>query len=254
MQYATYGVFSNFITGDSFDVETAFDVMARVQADSGETMLPACTFLDVHRKLLHDLQHRAAMYDGLFDCNATQWYKSDGSSIPIQVGPPFSDAVLLISNRINKSDSVFSYSAHVTIGRSDVELWPYWFDGLETVVVDRCLARPFTPPCAIILDQTNLVIVIACNALKLACMIFCLRYKEHKPLMTFGDAISAFLRVEDSSTKSYSDLPTSLLQRTLRLHRTAEGPSYLRVESKWRGNYFWLYAPRVVSWVIPTML
>ena len=70
-----------------------------------------------------------------------------------------------------------------------------------SVQVLYCLATPFPPHCTIKASSTLLLVVMACNVLKLGCMTYVLCQSSFDPLATIGDAISSFLRSPDMTTK-----------------------------------------------------
>ena len=46
-----------------------------------------------------------------------------------------------------------------------------------------------------------MAIVLLCNAMKLACFLFAFFMKDHKPLLTTGDALASFLAHPDATTQ-----------------------------------------------------
>lgn len=79
------------------------------------------------------------------------------------------------------------------------------FPGVESpkeygYTVDHCLVRLAPQNCQVDLSVNLMITVIVCNAIKLGCFLMCLSIKEHKPLVTVGDAVCSFLAHPDPTT------------------------------------------------------
>lgn len=69
--------------------------------------------------------------------------------------------------------------------------------------VQYCLSQPVEEHCKLQFSIVVMGIVIACNLLKVLCMLLMLRYQRSQPLVTLGDAIASFLRKPDLSTEQF---------------------------------------------------
>lgn len=69
--------------------------------------------------------------------------------------------------------------------------------------VDYCLVRDEHETCAINLSIYLMVAVVICNGMKLGCFLGCLTIKEHRPLVTVGDAVVSFMERPDPTTISF---------------------------------------------------
>ena len=67
--------------------------------------------------------------------------------------------------------------------------------------VDYCLSRPVQEQCKVQLSLVIISVVIACNAIKLCCMLVILWKKQSTPLVTIGDAIESFMLEKDPTTR-----------------------------------------------------
>lgn len=105
------------------------------------------------------------------------------------------------------------------------DLNEYWSTSSTTLVlhIDGAFARPVKNS-EVQMSLTFLMIVIACNAIKVGCLGFLLwkgTDDMNPPLVTIGDAISSFLEAPDSSTQGYCTYGRSeFLWKTGRLKRT----------------------------------
>ena len=199
--------------------------------------------------LLHNLQSSVDEGHSLFECNATLWFFNEYGSV---TNPPFADAIVLVSSNINETDSVFSSQSWIAATTPVISIQPNWGpeDGAY-ITIEKCFARPYRDRCAVYLNTTSSAIVISCNALKLVCILLCLFISNHTPLMTIGDAISAFLRTETEVSRAPSSSLTAEhvtddSERQQARHFSANMRS---ISSRWR---FWLCAPRIISWTLPS--
>ena len=67
--------------------------------------------------------------------------------------------------------------------------------------VEYCLSEPMEQQCSIELSVPLAIIVIICNTVKAAILLFILYCVKGDPLLTTGDAISSFLERQDGTTK-----------------------------------------------------
>lgn len=66
--------------------------------------------------------------------------------------------------------------------------------------VSCCLADPQPARCTVRFSTTVLLIVVLCNAMKVASMLYVILRAQHKPPVTMGDAIASFLACPDPLT------------------------------------------------------
>lgn len=67
--------------------------------------------------------------------------------------------------------------------------------------IDSCLSEVIEERCSFSGNISILIVVIVCNIVKIACMLFvAFGLNEHTPLITIGDAISSFLKRPDAAT------------------------------------------------------
>lgn len=69
-----------------------------------------------------------------------------------------------------------------------------------TFPVDYCLVQRVKEKCTVRMSLIILVVVLACNVIKLLSMLAVLTLRNFDPLITIGDAIASFLNEEDLST------------------------------------------------------
>lgn len=72
--------------------------------------------------------------------------------------------------------------------------------------VEYCLAQPSPESCRIGASATLLLVVLACNLIKIFCFLWTILGYNSFPLVTLGDAIASFLRRPDSSTQGCGPL------------------------------------------------
>ena len=73
--------------------------------------------------------------------------------------------------------------------------------GPNSVPIDYFLSEPVPEVCDLQYISQVMIIVIVCNAVKLACIILAMYALSDRPLVIVGDAIESFLDVPDESTK-----------------------------------------------------
>ena len=226
----TYGVFANFLEGGLFKNENLLS--------------PGSDEPSIHQATLADLQIRALYTQELFECNLTTWYSQ---SQTLFTDPPFADAILLVTDDTNDTDSVFAQELFASQGPGPFGVFPSWIynsqpmpQPQQRIIVDRCLARPYDERCEVLLHETSMSIVVGCNLLKLVCILLCLHHREHIPLMTMGDAVSTFIKNEDEFFRS---LVTPSSHRNLTKIKARE--------VRWR---YWFCAPRFIAWVTTATL
>ena len=66
--------------------------------------------------------------------------------------------------------------------------------------VEYCLSEPVDEQCKVQLSLVIVAVVIACNAIKLCCMLLVLWKQRSAPLVTLGDAIESFMLNKDTTT------------------------------------------------------
>ena len=67
--------------------------------------------------------------------------------------------------------------------------------------VDHCLSKPVEERCRLQFSLVIMCIVISCNLVKTVGMLLTLFYHKSQPLVTFGDAVSSFLKDRDPTTQ-----------------------------------------------------
>ncbi|OAP57066.1 hypothetical protein AYL99_09179 [Fonsecaea erecta] len=150
------------------------------------------------------------------------------------------ESVLAISSYINgdvkafdwicNSDPNISTKVDVPVqsngGRKPCESWvskveaiasqwqPFNFD------VEYCLSETVTEKCSYNGNIPIIAIVLACNAIKIAGMLYVAFRLEDNPLITVGDAVESFLNENDKSTKGFCLLSKSdvILARQTKSH------------------------------------
>ncbi|KAF2155062.1 hypothetical protein K461DRAFT_107278 [Myriangium duriaei CBS 260.36] len=75
--------------------------------------------------------------------------------------------------------------------------------------IDHCLAEQTPEFCSVYVSVTLLAVVIACNVIKLACLLVTLLSVRFDPLITIGDAIESFLAIPDRTTEGHGLLEAS---------------------------------------------
>ena len=103
--------------------------------------------------------------------------------------------------------------------------------------VDYCLSQPVPEQCRLQFSLAIMIVVVACNFVKLVCFCIILWKRHWKPLVTLGDAIASFLDRPD---------PTTIERRT-----RERGGLWPQLHSKWRwGSVLWLEAPSQRRWLL----
>jgi hypothetical protein len=69
-----------------------------------------------------------------------------------------------------------------------------------------CLAEPFAGHCSVRINTYLLLVVVASNALKLACLLITAFSRNFDPLATIGDAVSSFLDHPEPKTEDVGPL------------------------------------------------
>lgn len=72
--------------------------------------------------------------------------------------------------------------------------------GLSPFPVSYCMVEEVEEKCSVRMSLTILIVVAACNLIKIICMLSVLKLKSFHPLITIGDAIASFLDNRDLST------------------------------------------------------
>ena len=78
-----------------------------------------------------------------------------------------------------------------------------WLVTPERFDIDHCLSQPTPEQCSLDYSFTILLIVIACDVLKLIAMAMALWWLPERPLATIGDAIASFLERSDPFTMGH---------------------------------------------------
>ncbi|KAL9089010.1 MAG: hypothetical protein Q9159_002813 [Coniocarpon cinnabarinum] len=92
----------------------------------------------------------------------------------------------------------------------------------QSETIDHCLARSVQQACSVDVSINLMVAVIVCNIIKLCCFLHCLSIKEHKPLITVGDAICSFLAKSDPHSVGLGPVSSREVRRgSFQVHRDA---------------------------------
>ena len=107
--------------------------------------------------------------------------------------------------------------------------------------VEYCLSQPVEDHCSVQLSLVIMGVVIACNAVKLLCIVLMLRKQREAPLVTVGDAVVSFMSYKDSSTAGmcWADKKTFIKNRW--------GPAAKPFR---RQRHFWFASASVTRWLI----
>lgn len=247
LDYAVFGVFENFLSGEPFNVTNAIDgIMINA---SPRTALPNSA---VDTPILQDVQMRAVRGE-LHNCEALA-ITNDYPNVPV-AGPLF-DVKLLVHDGWNTSESVFGYGNDFNSSSNSMFFSPYWSLPLqaEQLEIEKCLGRLAPPHCGVFVNELNLVIVLTFNAIKVICMVLCLYFQNHRPLLTIGDAIATFLHEEDDFTQGCGTLSVCDFRPKFSMdHRKKDCGCFgsTRFASSSRS---WLTAPNPLMWVLPILV
>lgn len=70
----------------------------------------------------------------------------------------------------------------------------------HTYAVDHCLSEIAPEVCEVQFALSLMIVVLACNAIKLFCMIMAIKAFPKQPLVVLGDAVASFLNTRDPMT------------------------------------------------------
>lgn len=91
--------------------------------------------------------------------------------------------------------------------------------------IDYCLAQYTLEECVIFVATPLLAVVVACNFVKLACLVVTFFGLRFTPLITIGDAVESFLDEKDTTTAGFGVLTAATVsQWTRRRTRTPNKP------------------------------
>lgn len=100
--------------------------------------------------------------------------------------------------------------------------------------VAYCLAESFASQCTAKLYIIVLMVVIACNAIKVVAMLLC-ALRKFEPLATSGDAVTSFLTHADLQSASRGPLSAEEVQAAPQaICKTAGARKYLAKRFRWR--------------------
>lgn len=106
-----------------------------------------------------------------------------------------------------------------------------------------CMSQNVEEKCTLHFSRGILLVVIACNAIKLGCLLWTLwRYKQ-PTLVTLGDAIASFLEEPDPTTRNYC-MASSKLVREGMFERPPVAQPW---DHRWR---FWFAASSRERWAM----
>jgi hypothetical protein len=104
--------------------------------------------------------------------------------------------------------------------------------------IQYCLAEPFTPVCSVRVSTTILVVVVICNIVKIASLLTTVFTAKFEPMITLGDAISAFVQRPDPFTTTAGALSRadveSAAKRGLSGRDGWVSSPYLQKTHRWR--------------------
>lgn len=66
--------------------------------------------------------------------------------------------------------------------------------------IEYCLATPTPSHCFIRMSPTLMYVVVACNIMKIICLVSTVLLSNFEPVATVGDAISSFIQLPDPTT------------------------------------------------------
>ena len=120
--------------------------------------------------------------------------------LAMETATPEERAYMWLCNDADFCDAKKQASANPWVLET-AQMASYYNSGpLNYFEVDYCLVRKAQPHCTVNLSIQLMVTVIVCNGIKLACFLACLTIKEHKPLVTVGDAVCSFMTKPDTTT------------------------------------------------------
>jgi hypothetical protein len=112
-----------------------------------------------------------------------------------------SSALRFIPESWTCDPSVIMSGAYCATNASNEHKTPtQWLVTPEHFVIDHCLSQPTSEQCTLEYSFTILLIVVACDVLKLIAMAIALWWLPERPLATIGDAIASFLERPDPFT------------------------------------------------------
>ena len=94
-------------------------------------------------------------------------------------------------------------------------------------VISYCLAEREEPTCTVFLHPVLLGAIIACNFIKLVCMLFLFRARGSEPLTTLGDCIASFMANPEAATRDYGPVSERSVRRYLANIRRAKQRAYI---------------------------
>lgn len=126
------------------------------------------------------------------------------------------------------------------------------------VPVRYCLAERGKPACAVKFSPTILLVVIACNAIKVLCLAGILCLRGFQPLLNVGDAIMSFLQNPDSTTAGTGPVSAIDARKQKTLNSANGARSYTPVhatQTPWKNcRYRWWHAASRKRWIVGGLL
>jgi hypothetical protein len=98
--------------------------------------------------------------------------------------------------------------------------------------IDHCLAQATPEFCSVFVSVPLLAVVVACNVIKLVCLLIALLGLRLNPLITVGDAVQSFLSRPDTTTVGFGLLDAVTIDRWTK-SRTRQAP-VLAGQGPWR--------------------
>ena len=167
---------------------------------------------------IHHLWQRMATLDRLEDSRCLTIYRhrlvSNYGNVLLVTSMSDANTSVLAAEEIvpgQKINTIFNAddAKNWTIGPTAHEYSSFTLIGsFANTQVAYCLAEPVIPECTLDLNLSILVVVIVCNAVKIACLFIAAITLKFRPLRTTGDAISSFLQCADPTTAGQGPLST----------------------------------------------
>jgi hypothetical protein len=87
------------------------------------------------------------------------------------------------------------------------------YDTDQMYHIDHCLAQETPEFCSVFVSVPLLAVVVACNVIKIVCLLIALLGLHLNPLITVGDAIQSFLSRPDTTTVGFGLLDAATIDR-----------------------------------------
>ena len=256
LAYSSYGAYSNFGYNATW-----------VMPDNGDPCTSqddACSSTNRSQDMvnLKDAQEKIATNE-LVQLNIHECF--DPNLRTVDSSSQIYDIYILITQSRNKTSSVFAFPGtfiHCEPTWTN-ETWfvqPYWIStcgpdrGMKSQLgyqIAECLGRPRRGECRVLLVRANMIIVIVCNILKLACIGYCMAAVHHKPVVTIGDAIANFLSRQDSIVQRRQGNSVLDLRAA---NNNGNIDERIAKRKRSRSSTSWIGASGTLTWLIPLLM